>query len=337
MNGISKSTQQAILKKTPWGHSARPFEEGLNEEDIKGLFYKAITDNDNSIISEINRIVDECNRQFADIDITEYVGTIEDHPNAKTQKWHRVNKIIFAYELTNEYTKDDIDKLKGVLNVYQGLNLLLRLYAPQGVVPDEELTLTIADKSFIGLEILSSTSAEGFDGIYYIDFAVPMLVALTELSIKWNANLEKVDFFVDFLYARGSDRELYIRYAEDEKGTNMSETQTDSKKYLGVYYGNGDSNDKSNYTWIKFMQTTVSWYECNTTIGDFQGKKSMEISVPYVNAKSYVIASPNVECLDEYIRCGIYCTLTDKGKINVICSELPEKVIKIVFLIGNKV
>ncbi len=336
MKGINKSTELAILKKTPWAHSVRPHQEGLNEDDIKGLFYKAITDKENSIISEINRIVDECNQQFADIDITEYVGRLTDHPNAKEQKWQRVNKLLFAYELPQEYNLLDIKKLSNILNLSQGFNLILRLYAPNGVVPDEELSITIGNAVFNGLEILSNSSKEAFDDIYYIDFAVPKIGSLTELSIKWNSSLKNEKFFVDFLYTRGSDKELFIRYADDENGTNISDTQLESNKYLGLYYGDGDSSVVSNYAWIKLMETTVTWYECTTTIGDFRGKNSIEISLPYANPKSYIISSPNIETLDEYIRCGIYCSLTDNGKVKVECSELPEKVIKIIFLIGNK-
>lgn len=337
MKKINKSTQMAILKKTPWAHSVRPREEGLNEDDIKGLFYRAITDKEDSVIAEINRIVDECNRQLSDIDITEYIGKFETQPYALSQKWLRVNRLIFAYELSTEYTSKDVSSLNSVINMREGYNLLLRLYAPDGVVPDENLLLSIASSTFFGLEVLSNSDSDAFDGNYHIDFAVPRAGSVTELSIKWNKDSEKEVFLVDFLYTRENNNELFIRFADDGEGTNMSDTQSESHKYLGIYYGSGDSNDFANYKWIKFRETTVTWYECNTTIGDFRGKTTLEVSVPYVKPNSYVIASPNVDCIDEYIRCGIYCSLTEDGKILITCSEEPQDVIKIIFLIGNKI
>ncbi len=336
MKKINKSTQLAILKKTPWAHSVRPREEGLNEEDIKGLFYKAITDKEDSVIAEINRIVDECNHQFADLDITEYIGTFENQPKALMQKWLRINKLIFSYELSTEYTSKEVSSLSNVINMTEGYNLLLRLYAPDGVVPDEDLLISIANSSFSGLEVLSNNDDDAFDGNYYIDFAVPRTGSVTEVTIRWNKDSKNEVFLVDFLYSRENNKDLFIRFADDDEGTDMSDTQGETHKYLGVYYGSGDSNDATNYTWVKFRESTVTWYECNTTIGDFRGKTTLEVSVPYVKPNSYVIASPNVECIDEYVRCGIYCSLTEDGKILITCSEAPQDVIKIIFLIGNK-
>lgn len=58
---ISEDTKREILKKSAYALPDRPSEQGYSVSSIKEKFYKPIIDEKQSIVSEINRIVDEIN------------------------------------------------------------------------------------------------------------------------------------------------------------------------------------------------------------------------------------------------------------------------------------
>lgn len=58
---IATRTEQAIKRKTAYALPDRPSEIGMQPEEIKKAFYSAITDKNDSIISEIKRIIEESN------------------------------------------------------------------------------------------------------------------------------------------------------------------------------------------------------------------------------------------------------------------------------------
>ena len=58
---ISEDTKRKILEKSAYALPDRPSERGLPVSTIKNAFYKPILDEEASIVSEVNRIVDEIN------------------------------------------------------------------------------------------------------------------------------------------------------------------------------------------------------------------------------------------------------------------------------------
>lgn len=63
VNKINLNTKNAILNKSAKFLPDKPSEYGMTSEDIKKAFYSFATDDENSIISEINRIVEEINNE----------------------------------------------------------------------------------------------------------------------------------------------------------------------------------------------------------------------------------------------------------------------------------
>lgn len=61
IKSISPETENAILRKSAYGLPDRPSASGMKTEDIKKAFYKAVIDEEDSVLSEFKRIVDETN------------------------------------------------------------------------------------------------------------------------------------------------------------------------------------------------------------------------------------------------------------------------------------
>lgn len=62
---ISDNVKAAIIRKTPIVHGTRPSEAGMPAEQVKKMFYTAIVDEANSVLSEMERMRVEAN---ADLD-----------------------------------------------------------------------------------------------------------------------------------------------------------------------------------------------------------------------------------------------------------------------------
>ena len=79
INSISKAAKDTILRKTAHALPDRPSASGMKPQDIKKAFYAAITDEEDSIIAEMERIIRECNtiinsiinRAFTHVDNTD--------------------------------------------------------------------------------------------------------------------------------------------------------------------------------------------------------------------------------------------------------------------------
>ena len=68
IQNISPTTENAILRKSAYGLPNRPSESGMRADDIKKAFYSAVTDDNDSVLSEMKRIVGESNEIFKSID-----------------------------------------------------------------------------------------------------------------------------------------------------------------------------------------------------------------------------------------------------------------------------
>lgn len=64
---ITKETENAMLRKSAYGLPNRPSESGMKAEDIKKAFYKSLIDSENSLLSELKRIVTEANEILSNI------------------------------------------------------------------------------------------------------------------------------------------------------------------------------------------------------------------------------------------------------------------------------
>lgn len=57
----SEATKLAILRKTPFAHGDRPGDDGMPAAQVKKMFYTAIADEQNSVLSEMERMRTEAN------------------------------------------------------------------------------------------------------------------------------------------------------------------------------------------------------------------------------------------------------------------------------------
>ena len=83
INQISSTTKASILRKTAYGLPLRPSESGMSAEDIKRAFYAGITDKEDSIMAELERVISEANaalqnlKEAVDGQIDKKVDTVE--------------------------------------------------------------------------------------------------------------------------------------------------------------------------------------------------------------------------------------------------------------------
>lgn len=111
INQVSNETESAMLRKSAFGLPNRPSESGMKAEDIKKAFYKSLIDSENSILSELKRVINEANE--ADLEIEKSAEELSNklgnfsNPNLLINSDFRVNQRgKSAYVTGDEYTVD---------------------------------------------------------------------------------------------------------------------------------------------------------------------------------------------------------------------------------------
>lgn len=348
MRKINKEVWKKILRKTPWGHSTSPREEGLNTEEIKGLFYRAITDEEDSVIAEINRIVEEGNKQFSEIDNSEYFGKLENDPIfASRQSWIRNGNLVYVYGRLINITSISDDAFGNITNVGYGKNLFLRLTAPEGVIPDKSLTLTIGESVFNGLTLLNNTREEAMKGIYYIRFSVRTNNERKQtVSIKWNEeeNTETVVFDFNDDYAETMTKKLFIKFSASADGSDASEEWSEGLDYIGFYFGREDV-DPSEYKWAKFVGESKSQSglvgpatylkSYKVLVGEWENNEARVI-LDFIKETSTVFALPLYTAYDYWYENKIRVDQVTNGKVTLRCDKSPGTSTEFVLYVANR-
>ena len=81
LNKVSAETRNAITRKSAQTLPNNPSERGYSAEEIKRRFYQPILDAANSALSEIDRLVDEANTAFGQVN-----GNLDDFISQSTIK-----------------------------------------------------------------------------------------------------------------------------------------------------------------------------------------------------------------------------------------------------------
>lgn len=340
MKKINEVTKNNILKKTPWGHSSNPAEEGLNEEQIKGLFYRAITDSDNSVISEINRIVEEANRQFSEIDNTEYFGKLEAVKVLnKKQSWIRNGNLVYVYGNVPSVSIIEYSSIQNAfINVETGKNLFVKITAPEGIIPDSSLCLEIGDNTYTGLGLLRNSLEESLQGNYYIKVAIPANnVRKQEVKLRWNSQVKTETIVFDFNdeYMENWPKKVFIKFASSATGENASFTWNSDLNYVGFYYGATDTS-ASSYKWARFIPPVVKWSKHQTTINSWGNNLQVHINIPEVKADSIVIVSPDSDSYNLWHTHKIQCTAQANNEITISCATLPASAVTLNVVVGTE-
>lgn len=67
---INNETKEKIKRKTAYGFPNKPSASGIPPEVIKKTSYAPLVDDENSIVAEINRLVDEANAEISDVGVS---------------------------------------------------------------------------------------------------------------------------------------------------------------------------------------------------------------------------------------------------------------------------
>lgn len=369
INKINEETIEKIKMKTPYSHTARPYEEGMNEEQIKGLFYKALTDESTSVIAEINRIVQEINDDKKRCYPPDSIGKIE---ILQFDKFKQPKGLVTDYALflfsTPEVTT------KGILNEitdyrYSSLNendrhLILKISTPKGVVPNDNFSFAQGGNGYGGLGLLSSSSSEAYDGNYYVKVPIVCKDPIEVLYFNWNGNAYTTYLIIDINALVGNSvistegLKLFKKYSVgDKEGIIYDYAQSDSK-YVGLYIGSTPSSKRSDYTWIP-LTTVISsgsssgdtsssgsssggdvsnnTFKKTSVILPYQNWKDniMDILVEGVTADNVVLVAPNPAYMSIWSNHGVYCSVQYEKHLKFYTDTPPEKDIEVNILIGD--
>ncbi len=77
---ISQQTENAILRKSAYSLPDRPSASGMKTEDVKKAFYKAVIDEEDSVMSELKRVIKETNEAIDFITGINFESSIEQLP-----------------------------------------------------------------------------------------------------------------------------------------------------------------------------------------------------------------------------------------------------------------
>lgn len=364
INKINEETIEKIKMKTPYSHTARPYEEGMNEEQIKGLFYKALTDENTSVIAEINRIVQEINNDKKRCYPPDSIGKIE---ILQFDKFKQPKGLVTDYALflfsTPELTT------KGILNEitdyrYPSLNendrhLILKISTPHGVVPNDNFSFAQGGTGYGGLGLLTSSSSESYDGNYYLKVPIICKEPIEVLYFNWNGDAYTTYLIVDINALVGNSTvptegiKLYKKYSVgDKEGEIYDYIQSDSQ-YVGLYIGSSPSSKRSDYTWIPLTKVISSGSSSGETssggASSSRAFKKESIILPYQNWKdnvmdvrvdgvttdNVVFVAPNPAYMSIWTNHGVYCSVQYENHLKFYTDTPPEKDIEVNILIGD--
>lgn len=136
---VSTETENAMLRKSVAGLPDRPSDAGMKAADIKKAFYKSLIDDENSLLSELKRVISEANEILSVIDTysnTHVEDTDNPHKVTKSQiglsqvdntsdankpisvlQQYELNKKVSKTEIQDNVTSSDADK---PLSAYRG-------------------------------------------------------------------------------------------------------------------------------------------------------------------------------------------------------------------------
>ena len=187
INKISDSSRNAIIKKSVNMLPNNPSEKGFKAEAIKKAMYDIVTGKKESIIAELDRIIDEINKAFTDDDIyRKKVDSIEESAQKNVQAdWIEKNPgsdsyiknkpiipsgVIVEDNLESEETEHSLSAKQGMhlnktkLDISQGVD-----NANKTMVTDAEGNITPSDVVYVsGITIQKGITEDGETCIEFI-------------------------------------------------------------------------------------------------------------------------------------------------------------------------
>ena len=154
IQNISAKTEQSIKRKTAYGLPDRPSESGMRADEIKKAFYSSITDSEDSVMSELKRIVKETN---------EVLDEIQDDVNDKISKDNAISL---------DFAESERQKSKNLFDI-NGIRKGKALLSDVGGIADNNNYFVSNDMVVAGLSHIVMSGGVGTSGylmFYDIDF-----------------------------------------------------------------------------------------------------------------------------------------------------------------------
>ena len=149
IENISQKTENAILRKSAYSLPNRPSESGIRAEDVKKSFHGLITDKNDSVLSELKRIVNEAN---------DIIKNLEDEINKKEPEISSSNLISADFiDDTNSKNKFLTDEERKLLYKFNKETWVIN---ENPTLPTESKSYTINANVnlYDGTEIISITA-----------------------------------------------------------------------------------------------------------------------------------------------------------------------------------
>ena len=128
---VSAETEAAIKRKSAFNLPDRPSERGMKPDEIKRTLYGPITDDENSVLAELRRIVKEANVILADVDIPLIEVTLTASAwVGEASPYSQVVKI----EIASERSKIDLQPSAEQLATLRNINLAFVIENHNGVI-----------------------------------------------------------------------------------------------------------------------------------------------------------------------------------------------------------
>lgn len=124
INKISQSTIDSITRKSAASLPLRPSEQGYSGNQIRAALHQYVTDTNKSVISEIQRIVDEANASIegVELNLEEFVqGSVLNPPYIKefgSEDWSQLNTDEYVLSITKaQHEVDDHREIKMLMYI----------------------------------------------------------------------------------------------------------------------------------------------------------------------------------------------------------------------------
>lgn len=116
INKVCSKTKEAIKRKSAYSLPDRPSDQGMKPDEIKRAFYQPVVDSNNSVLAEIDRVIDEVN---------DYIEKTSDTHFADKENPHGVTKEQLGLEnVDNTADRDKVVKEAGkAMNDGKGQNI----------------------------------------------------------------------------------------------------------------------------------------------------------------------------------------------------------------------
>lgn len=237
---VSTETENAMLRKSAFGLPNRPSESGMKADDIKKAFYKSLIDSENSLLSELKRVVAEANTILAEIDsYASGHSSDKSNPHSVTKSQvglGNVDNTSDANKPVSNATKTELDKKVNYTDIqdnYTSIATNKPLSANRGRLLYNQLT-SVESKANASVKTISLNSETGVLTITKTDGTSLTIDLPLEFLVKsgyYNASSKEILLVLDNdTTIKIPVADLVNEYYGDESTISMYVDSSDNNK-----------------------------------------------------------------------------------------------------------